>query len=146
MFLQFLNLFSPSKKATMPDEIRNAFNILHNTVEIVLYALMFSHKFLAKFLETEAFRNYSRAGSITNKFWQYFLNLFVLFVCEFNPNLHKHCEPLESSKDVWHSFNIEKHLKKENIFMLVWTNEHKTRPSVAYCHIEYKTKSCFFCQ
>lgn len=52
----------------MPDEIRNAFNILHNTVEIVLYALKFSQKFLAKFLETEAFRNYSRAGSITNKF------------------------------------------------------------------------------
>lgn len=98
----------------MLDEIRNAFNVLHNIVEHFFYAITFilpqiSNKFWANFLETETLRNYS---SMSNYFLQYFLNLCILFVYKFNPNLHNHSKTLGSRKEVLHSFDAEKHLKK----------------------------------
>lgn len=98
----------------MLDEIRNAFNVLHNIVELFFYAITFilpqiSNKFWANFLETETLRNYS---SMSNYFLQYFLNLCILFVYKFNPNLHNPSKTLGSRKEVLHSFDAEKHLKK----------------------------------
>lgn len=65
----------------MPDEIRNTFNILHNIAENVFYVIVFilpqiSNTFWGEFLETETLS----AGSISNKFSQYFLNLGILSV------------------------------------------------------------------
>lgn len=49
---------------------------------------------------------------MSNYFLQYFLNLCILFVYKFNPNLHNHSKTLGSRKEVLHSFDAEKHLKK----------------------------------